>query len=403
MQLFPTFLLSGTGIDFKFVKEFMESSTMKELVTNYEVESPFKPMTKSDVEKYAAQYLQDHNVEQIDEVVTRITNFLLCHGRPRFVAYILDKFMRSNDIDDAIGKFVNDLSNVDGDKFPLKFFKRDLDNKESSMERIISGDALLPIIKRGLVQFITKGIFRLTVQDNVGAAAIRYGLGYGRTSRGRLQWIDMQELAIVYCLRYFVPFSELVKTFAQQIVDCRNSQMVGYLVEYLVAFALVANCAVEGTLDQITVWQQTGQSYLFQGNSTHIYFPDHMYGPDIIYKCTNTKTVYIVQVKFVKGISKQETANACDTTDPDRFYCKRNGGGVLKGFEDEKPNLLNALLELQREGFDVQQMLFIHTGGRQSNYTRGATLITKDNSPTFFDKIGTGIWEFLDSIRDDFN
>ncbi|KAJ3302283.1 hypothetical protein HDV03_005165 [Kappamyces sp. JEL0829] len=126
-----------------------------------------------------------------------------------------------------------------------------------------------------------------------------------------------------------------------------------------------------------------------------------MCGPDIIYKCE--KTVYIVQVKFVKGISKQETANACDTTDPEQFYCKRNGSGVLKGFEEKKTKLRNALLEIQREGFALQQVLFIHTGGTPSVYTRGAELITSDNSPQFFDKIGKGIWEFLDSIRNDFN
>ncbi|KAJ3330153.1 hypothetical protein HDU91_003668 [Kappamyces sp. JEL0680] len=179
--------------------------------------------------------------------------------------------------------------------------------------------------------------------------------------------------------------------------------MVGYLVEYLVAFALVANYAVENTVDKVKVSQKLCHNYLLDNDSSQVCFLDHMCGPDIIYKCMETRTVYIVQAKFVKGISKQEMANACDTTDPELFYCKRNGSGVLKGFEDQKIQLREALLNLQREGYDLQQTLFIHTGGRQSNYTRGATLITSDSSPNFFDKIGTGIWEFLDSIREDFN
>ena len=74
--------------------------------------------------------------------------------------------------------------------------------------------------------------------------------------------------------------------------------------------------------DKIKSSQKFIHSYLGSANQMKVCFPDHMCGQDIIYKFLNTKTVYIVQVKFVKSITKQETANASDTTD-ELFYCKR--------------------------------------------------------------------------------
>ena len=128
-----------------------------------------------------------------------------------------------------------------------------------------------------------------------------------------------------------------------------------------------------------------------------------MCGPDIIYKCTTTKTIYIVQVKFVKRMSKQEAANAYDTTDPELFYCKRKGNGVLKGFEEKRTKLLQDLRSLQKDGFSLQQMLFIHSGGNRTSFTQGALIVTKGSYPEFFNTIGSGVWEFLDSVRETFN
>jgi len=151
------------------------------------------------------------------------------------------------------------------------------------------------------------------------------------------------------------------------------------------------------------VWQDLPYLYFQYGDATQVCFPDHMCGPDIIYKCTKTKTVYIVQVKFVKGISKQEAANAYDTTDPELFYCKRKCNGVLKGFEQKRTKLLDELKSLQKGGFSIQQMLFIHTGGNQTSFTQGIRIVTKGSDPEFFNTIGSGVWEFLDSVREMFN
>ena len=107
--------------------------------------------------------------------------------------------------------------------------KRDLDNNIRSLDRPIAGDTLGRIIRDGLLEVILKGKLRFRITDDNGAAAIRYGLGFGDVSGGILKEIEIQEQAVVECLRYFIPFADIVKSFAQRIVECPKPQMVGYL------------------------------------------------------------------------------------------------------------------------------------------------------------------------------
>jgi hypothetical protein len=245
------------------------------------------------------------------------------------------------------------------------------------------------------------GKSNLTVSEDDGAAAIRYGLGFGQVTTGILQVIEIQELAVVECLRYFIPFADVVKTFARQIADYPKAQMVGYLVEYMVSFALVANFSTADALDALRVSQRSVESYLTAGDSSEIFFPDHMCGPDVMYKCAKNETLYIAQCKFINSVTKQKLANACETTEPTKFYYKRNGSGVLKGFDGRREILDNAVKELQRTNYSLQQILFIHTGGEKDIVADGVLVINRKSSPDFFNKIGNSneVWDFLDSIR----
>ena len=145
------------------------------------------------------------------------------------------------------------------------------------------------------------------------------------------------------------------------------SKTVSFGALSILLLLLVAN-SDETAVNSIKGWNDYPYLYLRHGDANQVCFPDHMCGPDIIYKCIKTMTVYIVQVKFLNGISKQETVNACDTTD---FYCKRKCDGVLKGFETMRRETLEAFKNLQKIGFSVQQMLFIHAGGNNTAYTQG--------------------------------
>jgi hypothetical protein len=191
-----------------------------------------------------------------------------------------------------------------------------------------------------------------------------------------------------------------------------KAQMVGYLVEYFVAFALVANTSGIEAVKKIKVSQFSIAHYLRLNEPSQVCFPDHMCGPDVIYKCLENKTVYIVQIKFVKGLTKQEQANACNITDPAYFYCNRKTKEVFKGYEDKKSAtggmtkgkrtlILDELVQLQNEGFTIKQLVFIHTGGIQVPEIEGAQVVNSVTDPNFFDCIGTNVWGLLDSVRRD--
>jgi hypothetical protein len=308
--------------------------------------------------------------------------------------------MESRNIDFSFGQFIYGISSVEGQIFPLRFWKRDLEERGYLLaNRIIGGDTLLRVICDGLLQLILKGELLLQLTNADAATAIRYGLGFGRAIGGLPNAFAVQEPAIVECLRYFIPFRFVVENLLQSIIACSKPQMVGYLMEYLVSFALVSNYS---GLDPSTVINKPVSQNLSFTDESQVCLPDALCGPDIIYKCRDTMTIYIVQVKFLKSISKQEIASAYHTTNHERFYCKRRTGEVLRGFEARRQQFLESLKILQDNGFSLQQMLFIHTGERNIPQTEGALIISKANSPDFFNKIGPGIWEYLDTIRSRF-
>jgi hypothetical protein len=90
-------------------------------------------------------------------------------------------------------------------------------------------------------------------------------------------------------------------------------------------------------------------------------------------------------------------------SDPERFYCKRKDNGVLQGFEEKRAKLLEILRKLQMDGLSLQKMLFIHTGGNLTFFTQGVRIVTKGSDPKFFNAIGSGVWEFLDSVGSNFH
>ena len=178
--------------------------------------------------------------------------------------------------------------------------------------------------------------------------------------------------------------------------------MVGYLLEYLVGFALVANSDMDAA-------QRSGGMTIIH-LCTHITeiqlrFVSLITCVDLISFTSVQRIMYIVQVKFLKRITKQQTVNACDATDPASFYCKRNSNGeVLKGFKERRTDLLEEIDNLKYSGYKVQRMLFVHTGETLNPlFTQDVLVVTKDNHPDFFNMIGSGVWEFLDRAISNFS
>ncbi|KAJ3336155.1 hypothetical protein HDU83_009599, partial [Entophlyctis luteolus] len=331
----------------------------------------------------------------IEKFVDAVSSFELCHGRARFIAFILDSFRVRKDIEFALNEFVSNLTNVYGDLFPLKFFQRDLEEGKASFSKVLGADTLGRIVRDGIIEYMMNGKAILHVKGQLASDAVRYGLGFCNIDQGIIYAIAISEDAIIECLRYLVPFSDLVETLASQLLRYPKPQMIGIMLEYLVAYALVANLHPESR-SQIKTFPGTIQEYLESDKAKYqVFFPDHCCGADIFYK--DGSTFYIMQVKFVDKITKQERIHACHTTDPQYFYWNSKNDSVLRGFESRRNDILDRLKNLT-----CRRLVFLHT----TTTTLGledVTVINQDSEPKFFDNLDVGIWPLLNNIRDQFN
>jgi hypothetical protein len=158
--------------------------------------------------------------------------------------------------------------------FPLRFFQTDIAEKICSLDKVIDNNTIGKLILNGMLELIIKGKFRLNLQNDLGAKAIQYGLGFGSVSAGTLWKVVLEEIAVIECLRYLItPFAMIAKNFVKRMSEAINPQTVGYLLEYLVAFALVANCVKNPTVaDKVEVWQGLPGTYLTDGDETQVCF-----------------------------------------------------------------------------------------------------------------------------------
>ncbi|TPX49701.1 hypothetical protein CcCBS67573_g10145 [Chytriomyces confervae] len=396
---FTNFIVSGTGINYQLIEELMASSTMKASgFTRHSVISGIEPLDKDAIAAYSRLILSEHNFNESDteKFVDLVSSFKLCHGRARFIAFILDSFVKNNDTEIAINEFVSGLTNVNGDLFPLKFFRRDLKNKLTSFSKVVGGDTLGRLLREGILEYMMSGKAKLTVEGQMASDAVRYGLGYCIITEGSIFAVELVEDAIIECLRYLVPFSDVAKTLVLRLQTCPMPQMVGFMLEYLVAYAFVANLH-PGSKHKIKTFAGSMVQYL-QSNSAQyqVFFPDHCCGPDILFKDRNT--LYIIQVKFVDTIAKQERVDACNTTDPQYFYRNRKTESVLRGRETRRNEILPALQNLHHK-----RLVFLHTTTSTTDGTDGVTVITQKTHPYFFDEVGYGIWAVLNRMRREFN
>ncbi|KAI8823917.1 hypothetical protein BJ741DRAFT_72026 [Chytriomyces cf. hyalinus JEL632] len=235
----------------------------------------------------------------------------------------------------------------------------------------------------------------LLVNGQLASDAVRWGLGFCKIEEGVIYAIEMVESAIVECLRYLVPFSDVVETLASQLLRYPKPQMVGLMLEYLVAYALVANHH-PGSVNQIKTFTGSMVEYLKSSTAQYqVFFPDHCCGPDILFK--DGSTLYIIQVKFVDKISKQERVDACHTTDPQYFYWNRNKGSILKGFETRRGKILAELKNMSRT-----RVVFLHTTTKTVAGMEQVRVVNQETEPEFFDNLDNKIWPLLNKIRDGF-
>jgi hypothetical protein len=124
---FPKFIVSGTGINFEYIKELTFSTTFKrDIITSHQFISEFQPLSKEQAEQYITFILSEHGItpEAIVDVVDLIANNKLFLGRGRFIAFLLETYLAEKDINLAMSKFIYGLSNPSSIFFLLNFTKK---------------------------------------------------------------------------------------------------------------------------------------------------------------------------------------------------------------------------------------------------------------------------------------
>ncbi|KAJ3338383.1 hypothetical protein HDU83_008177, partial [Entophlyctis luteolus] len=346
-------------------------------------------------ESYIRQMLCDHKIhdDQIQEVVDLICPNPLFLGRGRFVAFILDSVLKGETVHLAISNFVGALSQPKNALFPLRYYVNDIQDGKNGFDKVGGGETFGQIVRRGFIQYLMKGEVTLHVKGQLASDTVRYGLGFCNVVGGLIQSVELKELAIIECLRYLIPVSDLVPDICLQLASFPKPQMVGYVLEYLVGYALVAGLDINNA-KMLKSSHRDFTSYLQSNYENEVLFPDHCCGPDVVYKYKGT--VYIVQVKFADKVSKQDRLNACHTTDPNRFYWNKKSGRVLAGFHEKRQSILT---ELSKSTY--KRLVFLHTTTKATAGMDGVEIINQDLSPKFFDQVNPKLWDMLNKVRDE--
>ncbi|ORY51661.1 hypothetical protein BCR33DRAFT_752876 [Rhizoclosmatium globosum] len=390
MGLFPQFIVSGTGFNFDCLDELLLAGAMKaDQVTSYEVISGLDLLDTHAVELHIRSALNERKLDLdfIQSVVALFATNPLFLGRGQFIAFILDSITSNELPHQAISRFLKGLTEPQSPLFPLKYYAEELKNRPSDVNN------LGLILRMGLIEFLFKGSATFRVQNQQALDMIHYGFGFPQVIDGRIQTVELQELATVESLRRLIPVSDLVPDICVRLSTFPKPQCAGYVLEYLVGMALVMNLKAEATKN-LKSTRGNLAAYLRVCDADEICFPDHCCGPDIVYKLGDV--VYLIQINFVDEISKQERVDACSTTEPMSFYTNKNTGRVLDGWTATKEAVLH---ELKESNCQIRRLIFLHTLTKAITDMDGVEVINQTNYPTFFDKLNPQLWNMLNKLR----
>jgi len=392
---FPVFMVAGTGLDFSYLHELMQSNTFKKSSLKHQLVSCLEPLDASQVCEYSRFVLDRSGIDQglVEGFVKAVSEFPRCHGRARFIACLLDSFIQDpyHDVSYAIHKFIIAITNVQSNVFPLRFYRED---QRTGLNKVVGYSTLHRICSEGLIEFMMKGVATLYVKDADASKAIEGGLGFCEKKNIFFSSLVLKELAVIDCLRSLIPFHDIVVCIALRLCSVPKPQWVCYTLKYLVAFGLVAKLN-PNKLHELKPSKFSFPQYIEFAEPNEIYFPNDSCGPDIVYK--HNGILNLISVKFVGTISKQERMQACRTTDPNYFYWNSKGNMVVKGFEEERNTILSLL-----DGMKCKRMVFLHMETKTTAEMEGVEVINEKNCPTIFDAVFE-IWPFLNELREQFN
>ncbi|KAJ2986250.1 hypothetical protein HDV02_006786, partial [Globomyces sp. JEL0801] len=219
-------ILAGTGIDFGAMKKHLDSTSAKPESGSYSILSDFSPMTQDQVFQYSKRVLDAFWKSGAEETALLLSKDpLLVNGRPRFVAYVLDRLIEGKSLGDAVTLFENLLSNPEHDYFPIK-------NWERKHHNIINNKTYHTLVLEAVVSYLLGQDARIEVGMKASSELINIGIGYLKGYPD--SHIVLYELAIVEAMLALFTPQEISEQFLRNIKNALNSSIAGFHFECLV-------------------------------------------------------------------------------------------------------------------------------------------------------------------------
>ena len=170
------------------------------MVFDYEIISEFYPLKEDQVGSYTEKVLKDHGIAEniIEEFVSNVKGFRLCHGRARFIAFIIEEFLETenkdlDDIDYAITRFIEGITDKNRSVFPLRYLKESGDGWGKVVGTGVSQRTLGSLVTDAVSNYILKNEAVVNLRDTDAALAIQFGLGFGKITKGVFTSVAIQE------------------------------------------------------------------------------------------------------------------------------------------------------------------------------------------------------------------
>ncbi|KAI3652442.1 hypothetical protein MP228_002767 [Amoeboaphelidium protococcarum] len=171
----------------------------------------------------------------------------LCHGRTRFIAFSMDRFIKCSDIERALSMLMLKINDIQSTAFLLRFFVKDLNERWDPLMRRGDTETVQISLTRALISYLTFGNATMLLPNDHASYAVHCGLGFVNSAEDRTLTVTL-----------FVILGHHILTSSQH-------SNVGYTLEYIVAAALVANnSGVQSNQRRLSVWNNMIESYLLQ-------------------------------------------------------------------------------------------------------------------------------------------
>ncbi|KAI3655783.1 hypothetical protein MP638_005262, partial [Amoeboaphelidium occidentale] len=290
----------------------------------------FSPLGVGGVVKFCKKIFKYHGLELSQDMLEFVKSHTLLHGRARTIACVLDKYFNlpenERNIEQCYDGFYRVLVNLSYCLNPLRYSRQDNEGRNNRLQRLVADETLQTKLSNAIAEYIVSGYGAVYGSDNLAAQIIHYEIGFGvAIDYGRICNVELLEESVIVCLRSFGPFENIAKTIALEIKPKIKPNLFVYGLEYMVSYSLVAllTNGDRSVLSRIEVYNGSLSDYISDETKDNaLCIPDNACGPDIVYKYNNT--LYVLQIKFADSITLQKRQNACDTTDPKKFYCERN-------------------------------------------------------------------------------